>query len=57
VAGSSNATIASLTALRGVLGSLASTRIASAAAGLLILATPLLLPRRACAPQTEPAPV
>ena len=41
-----NATIAALTALWGVLASLISLRAALAVAGLLLLATPLLLPRR-----------
>ncbi|HKT02530.1 MAG TPA: MFS transporter [Rugosimonospora sp.] len=43
---SSSATIAALTALWGLLASATSPRVAIAAAGLLILATPLLLPRR-----------
>jgi MFS family permease len=43
---SSNATIAALTAVWGVLASLTSLRVALAIAGLLLLATPLLLPRR-----------
>ncbi len=43
---SSSATIAALTALWGVLASVTSPRAALAAAGLLMLATPLLLPRR-----------
>jgi MFS family permease len=43
---SSNATIAALTAVWGVLASLTSLRAALAIAGLLLLATPLLLPRR-----------
>ncbi|HEX6522427.1 MAG TPA: MFS transporter [Streptosporangiaceae bacterium] len=43
---SSSATIAVLTALWGGLASVTSPRIAIAAAGLLMLATPLLLPRR-----------
>jgi MFS family permease len=42
---SSSATIAVLTALWGVLASLTSPRIGIAIAGVLILATPLLLPR------------
>ena len=42
----SNATIAALTAVWGVLASLTSLRAALAIAGLLLLATPLLLPRR-----------
>ena len=41
-----NVTIAALTALWGVLAALTSPRIAIAAAGLLLLGTPLLLPRR-----------
>ena len=41
----SNATVAALTALWGLLASLTSLRIALAIAGLLLLATPLLLPR------------
>jgi hypothetical protein len=41
----SSATIAALTALWGVLAALTSLRIAIAAAGVLILGTPLLLPR------------
>jgi MFS family permease len=48
---SSNATIAALTALWGVMASLTSPRAALALAGVLMLATPLLLPRRA--PQHE----
>ena len=43
----SNVTIAALTALWGLLGSLVGVRAAIAIAGLLLLATPLLLPRRA----------
>jgi hypothetical protein len=48
---------AALTALWGVLASLTSPRIAIAVAGALLLATPLLLPRRehAAAPQRSPA--
>jgi MFS family permease len=42
-----NLTIAALTALWGVLATLTSPRIAIAAAGLLLLGTPLLLPRPA----------
>jgi hypothetical protein len=42
----SNATIAALTALWGVLAALADPRAAIAIAGLLLLATPFLLPRR-----------
>ena len=41
----SNATIAALTALWGLLASLTSARTAIAAAGLLLLTTPFLLPR------------
>ena len=44
---SSSATIAALTALWGLLASATSPRTAIAVAGVLILATPLLLPRRA----------
>ncbi|MGN6585870.1 MAG: MFS transporter [Solirubrobacterales bacterium] len=43
---SSNATIAVLTAAWGLMASLTSPRAAIAAAGFLILLTPLLLPRR-----------
>jgi MFS family permease len=43
---SSSAAIAVLTALWGVLAGLTGPRIALAAAGVLLLATPLLLPRR-----------
>jgi MFS family permease len=43
---SSKATIAALTALWGLLASITGPRTAIAVAGLLILATPLLLPRR-----------
>jgi MFS family permease len=46
----SSATIAALTALWGVLAQLAGARTAIAIAGLLLLATPLLLPRRERAP-------
>jgi MFS family permease len=56
---SSNATIAAMTALWGLLASLTSPRAAIALAGLLILATPLLLPRhdRAAQPASPlPAP-
>ncbi|SDD67150.1 MFS transporter [Actinokineospora iranica] len=41
----SKATIAGLTALWGVLATVTSVRVAVAVAGLLLLATPLLLPR------------
>ncbi|WP_242893028.1 MFS transporter [Actinomadura litoris] len=43
---SSSAAIAALTALWGLLAALTSPRTAIAAAGVLLLATPLLLPRR-----------
>jgi MFS family permease len=49
-----NVTVAVLTALWGVLAGLTSPRTAIAVAGLLMLATPLLLPRQAHAPQPEP---
>jgi MFS family permease len=42
----SSLTIAALTALWGLLGSIAGPRAAIAVAGVLLLATPLLLPRR-----------
>ncbi|MFF1630420.1 MFS transporter, partial [Streptomyces sp. NPDC058272] len=48
---SSSAAIAALTALWGVLAAITSPRTAIAAAGVLLLATPLLLPRREHAPQ------
>ncbi len=44
---SSSATIAALTALWGLLAGATSPRMAIAVAGVLMLATPLLLPRRA----------
>jgi MFS family permease len=47
---SSSAAIAALTALWGVLAAATSPRTAIAAAGILLLATPLLLPRRESAP-------
>jgi MFS family permease len=53
----SSATIAALTAVWGLLASLTSPRAAIAVAGVLILATPLLLPRRDRAPQPEREPV
>jgi hypothetical protein len=43
---STSATIAALTILGGLLASVTSLRTAMAVSGLLILATPLLLPRR-----------
>jgi MFS family permease len=46
---------AALTAVWGLLASLTSPRVSIAVAGILMLATPLLLPRREQAP--EPAPV
>jgi hypothetical protein len=49
----SNATIAALTALWGLLASITSPRTAIAIAGLLILSTPLLLPRHDPTPQYE----
>ncbi|HEY0542206.1 MAG TPA: MFS transporter [Actinoallomurus sp.] len=54
----SNATIAAMTALWGLLAGLTSPRTAIAIAGLLILTTPLLLPRHDHTPQheREPAP-
>jgi hypothetical protein len=52
----SNATIAVLTALWGLLASLTGLRTAIAVAGLLILATPLLLPRRAYSETTGSRP-
>lgn len=54
---SKNLTIAALTAVWGVLGSLTSPRAAIAVAGLLLLATPLLLPRREQVPRPDPAGV
>ncbi|RJL23052.1 MFS transporter [Bailinhaonella thermotolerans] len=48
------ATTALLTATWGVLGTLLGPRTAIGLAGALLLATPLLLPRRAAAPLTEP---
>jgi MFS family permease len=53
---STSLTIAALTALWGLLASITSPRTAIAAAGVLILATPLLLPRRDYTPQPEPEP-
>jgi MFS family permease len=47
---STKLSIAALTALWGVLAGLAGTRTAIGAAGVLLLATPLLLPRRAPRP-------
>ncbi|HKD98925.1 MAG TPA: MFS transporter [Micromonosporaceae bacterium] len=50
----SKATTAAMTALWGVLATVTGPRTAIAVAGVLILATPLLLPRRAHAPRLEP---
>jgi MFS family permease len=54
----SNASIAALTALWGLLANITSPRMAIAIAGVLLLATPLLLPRRDYAPENvrEPTP-
>jgi MFS family permease len=54
----SNVTISAMTALWGLLASITSPRIAIAIAGVLLLATPLLLPRRDHASRRErkPAP-
>jgi hypothetical protein len=53
---SSSAATAVLTALWGLLAGITSPRTALAIAGLLILATPLLLPRRDNSSQKAPAP-
>jgi predicted MFS family arabinose efflux permease len=53
---SGSATIAALTALWGLLASVTSPRAAIAIAGLLLLATPLLLPRHDRAPQPAEEP-
>ncbi|WP_328513221.1 MFS transporter [Streptomyces mirabilis] len=50
------ASTALLTAVWGVLGGLLGPRTAIGLAGVLLLATPLLLPRRAAAPLAEPEP-
>ena len=50
------ASIALLTALAGLLADVTSPRVALTVAGLLILATPLLLPRRDRTSQREPEP-
>lgn len=50
------ATTATLTALWGLLAALTTPRIAIGVAGLLLLATPLLLPWRERAPVPEPLP-
>ncbi len=54
---SSNASIAALTALWGLLATITGPRMAIAIAGVLLMATPLLLPRRGSAPEKvgEPA--
>jgi MFS family permease len=54
---SKNLTVAALIAIGGVLASATSPRIAIAAAGVLLLATPALLPwRRGHAPRMSPMP-
>ncbi|MFF9347232.1 MFS transporter [Streptomyces sp. NPDC014734] len=53
---SSSAAIAALTAVWGVLAAVAGTRTAIAAAGVVLLASPLLLPRRETAQQDAPVP-
>jgi MFS family permease len=53
---STSLTIAALTALWGLLASITSPRTAIAVAGVLIVATPLLLPRHDYAPKPEPEP-
>jgi MFS family permease len=50
------ASAALLTAVWGALGGLLGPRTAIGLAGVLLLATPLLLPRRAAAPLAEPEP-
>ncbi|MFF8915356.1 MFS transporter [Streptomyces sp. NPDC015032] len=50
---SSSAAIAAMTALWGLLAAVTGPRTAIAAAGVLLLATPLLLPRRENAPRNE----
>ncbi|MFI0819496.1 MFS transporter [Streptomyces sp. NPDC021098] len=52
---SSSAAIAALTALWGLLAAVTGPRTAIAAAGVLLLATPLLLPRHGNAPRPAPA--
>ncbi|MFE2373949.1 MFS transporter [Streptomyces sp. NPDC059398] len=52
----SKTSIAAMTALWGLLAAVTGPRTAIAVAGLLLLATPLLLPRRAPAPRPEPEP-
>ncbi|MFE9929330.1 MFS transporter [Streptomyces sp. NPDC005533] len=53
---SSKATIAALTALWGLLAGITSARTALAIAGLLVMATPFLLPRREGTPRHEREP-
>ncbi|MEU5811360.1 MFS transporter [Streptomyces sp. NPDC047718] len=53
---SSKATVAALTGLWGLLAGAIGPRAAIAAAGLLMLATPFLLPRHDDAPHPEPGP-
>jgi hypothetical protein len=48
---------AALTAVWGLLASLTSPRIAIAVAGILLLAAPLLLPRREHVPDPDPVTV
>ena len=50
---STSLTTAALTALWGVLASLTSPRVAIGVAGALLLATPLLLPRREHVPRPD----
>jgi MFS family permease len=52
----SSATIAALTAMWGLLADLTGPRIAIAIAGVLLLLSPLLLPRRMGAPEPQPRP-
>ena len=52
-----NASIAAMTALWGLLAGLTGPRVAIGLAGVLILATPFLLPRHEHAPLPEPEPV
>ena len=51
-----NATVAAMTALWGLLAAVTGPRAAIAVAGVLLLATPLLLPRRDHAPRPEREP-
>jgi MFS family permease len=53
---SSKATTAALTALWGVLASVTGPRVALAAAGVVLLATPALMPRREHTARPEPEP-